>query len=247
MKSSLNKTLLALLATLALLIGTSSSAAIAADVIKTSSFTGFAFEKSTLTPAMKAAIKTWVDKNATSSFTFVSCTGYTGFNVKKREQDFLQKLAEARALAVCNYVKTLKNVLTVRSTQGIPGNGETASARKVTVRLIAPDDQGGGGGNEGGTGEVVIGVCDNALTVTMRSRIASSEFYFASITIKNIATTCKSKVIDIYLLDADGNQLGVSTGNPITTTQVLVTYTSFSPNAIKSNEIKKVAFELRAP
>jgi len=243
MKTSLRKLLAALVAIIALTITPSAPPALAADIIKTNSFSGFAFEKSVLTVAMKTKIRSWVLATAKSNFTLVSCTGYTGKNVNRREQQFLQTLAETRSQNVCDYILTIKNVLAIRSVQGVPGNGTTANARRVTVRLIAPDD--GGGGTGGGTGEVVIGVCDKTLIATMRSRIASSEFYFASITVKGIATTCKNKVIDIYFLDADGNQLGVSTENLITTTMITVPYTLFTPNNIKSNEIKKVAFELR--
>lgn len=221
-------------------------AATAEDIIKTKNFTGFAFEKATVTTAMKTQIRAWVNANATSGFTFVSCTGYTGFNANQREAAFLQTLAETRARNICNYIHSLKNVLAVNSTQGIPGDGKSATARRVTVRIIKPDN-GGTGGNGGGTGEVVIGVCDNSLSVTMRSRISAGQFYFASITIKDIATTCRSKVLDIYLIDASGNQLAVATANAITSTSHTYAYTLFSPTAIESNEIKKVAFEFRAP
>ena len=213
---------------------------------KSASFTGFAFEKAVVTPAMKAAIKSWITANATTGFTLVSCTGYTGFNVKQREQAFLQTLAENRARNICNYIRSFKNVLAIQSTRGIPGDGKTATARKVMVRIIKPDT-GDQGGNEGGNGNVVIGSCDNSLKVTMRSRIATGEFYFASIYIKDIAVKCKGKVIDIYFLDASGNQLAVSSGNTINVTTLLLSYTKFSPTAIRSNEIKSVAFEIRAP
>jgi hypothetical protein len=245
MKSSLRKLFTSLLAVIALTITSSAPPALAADVIKTNNFTGFAFEKAVLTPSMKSKIKAWVLATAKSNFTLVSCTGYTGFNANQREQQFLQTLAVTRSQNVCDYIHTIKDVLTINSVQGVPGNGKTANARRVTVRLIAPDAGNGGGGNGGGTGEVVIGVCDNSLKVTMRSRVASNEFYFASITIKEIATTCKNKALDIYFLDAEGNQLGVSTDNVVTTTSLMVAFTFFSPNNVKSNEIKKVAFEFR--
>jgi hypothetical protein len=245
MKSKFLKSLAAVLTAFSLTLTTGIPAASAADVIKTKSFTGFAFEKSTVTTAMKNQIKAWVRATATSGYTMVSCTGYTGYNANRREAAFLQTLAETRARNICNYIHSLKNVLAVNNTQGIPGDGKSATARKVTVRLIKPDD--GGGGTGGGTGEVVIGVCDNSLKVTMRSRISAGQFYFASITVKEIATSCKTKLLDIYFIDADGNQLAVSSGNVISTASHTYTYTSFSPTAIVSNQIKKVAFEFRAP
>jgi hypothetical protein len=243
MKSKAAKLVATLLAVFAL--STSSiTPATAEDLVKTTSFTGFAFEKPYLTSAMKAKIRRWVLANATSGFTLVSCTGYTGYNVNKREQAFLQTLAERRSQNICNYIHSIKNVIAVNTTQGIPGDGKTASARKVTVRLISPDT---GGGTGGGTGTVVIGVCDNSLNVAMRSRIANGEFYFASITIKDIATACRTKVLDIYLLDASGNQLAVASANAITATSQTFAYTLFSPNQVVSNQIKQVAFEFRAP
>ena len=247
MKSKFLRTLATLLTAVSLTFSAGAPAH-ATDLIKTKSFTGFAFEKAVLTNAMKAKIRAWVNSAATSGYTLVSCTGYTGFNVNKREQAFLQTLAETRSRNICDYIHSLKDVISVNSVQGIPGDGKTASARKVTVRLIYPDGAtNSGGGSGGGTGTVVVGVCDNSLNVTMRSRIASSQFFFASMTIKDISTTCRSKVLDIYLLDADGNQLAVSSANPITATSQTFAYTLFSPNAIASNLIKQVAFEFRAP
>lgn len=243
MKAKALKLLTAFVALISLTFSPFSPPALAADVSKSSTFTGFAFEKAAVTTAMKAEIKAWITKNATSGFTLVSCTGYTGFNVKKREQEFLQTLAENRARNICNYIRSFKDVLTIQSTRGIPGDGKTSTARKVMVRIIKPDT----GGDEGGGGNVVIGSCDNNLNVTMRSRISTGEFYFASINIKDIAVKCKGKVLDIYFLDAAGNQLSASTGNAIKLTSLLLSYTSFLPSAIKSNEIKSVAFELRAP
>jgi hypothetical protein len=242
MKSRFRKLLAALTTVIALTITSSAPPALAADLIKTNSFAGFAFEKSELTAAMKRQIRTWVLATAKSNFTMVSCTGYTGQNVNKREAQFLQTLAETRSQNVCDYIHSIKEVLSVNSIQGVPGNGKTANARRVTVRLIAPDN---GAGTGGGTGEVVIGNCDNSINVKMRSRIASGEFYFASIAISAIATTCKNKVLDIYFLNAAGDQLGSATDNLVTTTSLMVTYTLFNPNNIKSNEIKKVAFEFR--
>jgi len=244
MKTNLRKLFASLVAVIALTITSSAPPALAADIIKSKSFTGFAFEKSVLTASMKTQIRAWVLANAKSNYTLVSCTGYTGQNVNQRDQAFLQTLAETRSQNVCDYIHTIKEVLSINSVQGVPGNGKTANARRVTVRLIAPDAGNGGGGGNGG-GEVVIGVCDNAIKATMRSRVAANEFYFASITVKEIATTCKNKVLDVYFLNSAGDQLGVSTDNIVTTTSITVAYTLFTPNNMKSNEIKKVAFEFR--
>jgi hypothetical protein len=248
MKSSLAKKIFAVLAAASLtLFGL--TPALATDLIKTNNFDGFAFEKSVVTPAMKSQIRAWVLANATAGYTMVSCTGYTGFNVNKRDQAFLQTLAETRSTNICDYIHTIKNVIEISATQGIPGDGKTASARKVTVRLIYPDGSNAntGGGSGGGTGGTVIGVCDNSFTVTMASRWASGDFYFKTITIKDISTTCRGKVLDVYLIDAGGSQMATSMANAITTTSLTLQYTAFSPTAIVSNQIKQVAFEVRAP
>jgi hypothetical protein len=216
----------------------------AAVVTISKTFTGFAFEKSAVTNVMKTQIQTWV--NANPDYTMVSCTGYTGNNANKRSKAFIQALAEARSLNVCNFIREFKDGMNIHSTQGIPTKGKTDNSRKVTVRLMKEADS--GGGDEGGGGDVVIGVCDNSLNAVMRSRIAAGDFSFNYIIVKNIATTCSGKVMDIYLLDASGNQLAVATAIPITTsTTVTVNYGSFTPSSIPSSSIAKVAFELRAP
>jgi hypothetical protein len=220
-----------------LLISTSKSHAAPNQV--TRSFTGFAFEKSILTPSMKTEIGNWVKANP--GYGLVSCTGYTGFNVKKRDQVFLQKLAVARATTICKFIHGANGGIAIHSTKGIPGDGKTASARKVTVTLTkVPDD-----GNGGGTGTVTIGVCDSALTAVMQSRLASGNFYFSIITIRNISTTCNGNVLDIYLLDKDGNQLASSLNNGISKTWLKATYLLFDQTNIRSDEIKQVAFEIR--
>jgi hypothetical protein len=220
-----------------LLISTSKSHAAPNQV--TRSFTGFAFEKSILTPSMKTEIGNWVKANP--GYGLVSCTGYTGFNVKKRDQVFLQKLAVARATTICNFIHGGNGGIAIHSTRGIPGDGKTASARKVTVTLTkVPDD-----GNGGGTGTVTIGVCDSSLTAVMRSRLSGGNFYFSMITIRNISTTCSGNVLDIYLLDKDGNQLASSLDNEISKTWLRASYSLFDPTNIRSDEIKQVAFEIR--
>lgn len=213
----------------------------AADQILGKNFTGFAFEKSALTNAMKTSIKSWILANASEEFTIVSCTGYTGFNANRRDRAFLERLARNRAKNVCDYVKTIKSVITISSTQGIPGNGKDASARKVQVRLIAPD------GSSGGGGSIVVGLCDSSISIKMRSRISAGEFRLDTVALSSIATNCKGKVLDIYLLDSSGNQLASASDQPISGTSVLIRYVSFSPSNIQSNLIRKVAIEIREP
>jgi hypothetical protein len=203
----------------------------------TTSFTGFAFEKSVLTQAMKTRISQWVNSN--KGYALVTCIGYTGYNVKNRTKAFLQKLAINRAKSICDFIHSKNGGIAIQSTRGIPASGKTADARKVTVTLIKVDN------SEGGTGTVTIGVCDRALTATMQSRIQYGGFYFSKISVRDISSSCKNKLIDIYFLDGDGDQLGASIGFTISGSSVTVPYSNFSPQNIESGSIKTVAFEIR--
>jgi hypothetical protein len=220
-----------------LLIGTSKANAAPTQLSKT--FTGFAFEKSDVTLNMKKQIKAWVLEHP--EYNVASCVGYTGQNVKNRSKQFLENLANARSKNICDYIRRVSGNVTINSTLGYTGNGKTAEARKVTVTLLVAN------GGDGGSGVVTIGQCDNSLKVTMQSRVASGEFYFFLITVKDISTSCSGNVMDIYFLDADGNQLANSMDNEITKTWLRVGYSLFTPTGILSNQIKKVAFEIRKP
>lgn len=208
-----------------------------AQISKT--FTGFAFEKSEVTVAMKKNIKAWILANP--NYNVASCVGYTGQNVKNRTKAFLEKLAKARSQNICDYIRRITGTVTINSTLGYTGNGKTAEARKVTVTLLNAS------GTDGGSGVVTIGQCDNSLTVSMQSRITSSDFYFNSITIRDISSSCFGNVIDIYFLDPDGNQIASSMANPISRTGMKFGYSLFDPTLIPSNQISKVAFEIRKP
>jgi hypothetical protein len=202
-------------------------------------FTGFAFEKSEVTLNMKKKIKAWVLANP--NYNVASCVGYTGHNVKNRSKAFLEKLATARSKNICDYIRRITGTMTINSTLGYTGDGKTAEARKVTVTLLNAS------GNDGGTGVVTIGQCDNSLNVSMQSRITASDFYFNNITIRDISASCSGNIMDIYFLDADGNQIASSMANPISKTYLRVSYQLFNPTLIPSNQISKVAFEIRKP
>lgn len=204
----------------------------------TRTFSGFAFEKSELNLGMKKEIKEWAKSNP--EYTVASCVGFTGQNVKKRSQTFLQKLATARAKNICNYIHRVNGGVTIYSTQGIPGNGKTAAARRVKVTLYKPTS---GDGNS----LISVGVCDSSLNVVMRSRWSQDDFYFSSITIRDIASSCKGNVLDVYLLDKDGNQLASSLDNQITKSFLRLSFSLFDNQNVPSNLISKVAFELRKP
>lgn len=204
----------------------------------TRTFSGFAFEKSELNLGMKSQIKSWAQANP--DYTVASCVGFTGQNVKKRSQAFLQKLATSRAKNICNYIHSLNGVVTIYSTQGIPGNGKTAAARRVKVTLYKTS-------SDNGNSVVSVGVCDSSLNVVMRSRWSQDSFYFSSMTIRDIASNCKGNVLDVYLLDKDGNQLASSLDNKISRSFLRLSFALFDNQNVESNTIAKVAFELRKP
>jgi len=224
---------LLILGGLVLLTGTKAHA----DNTKISTtFTGFAFEKSELTLPIKKQIKSWLATNP--GYVVASCVGFTGHNVNNRTQTFLTKLANDRAKNICDYIHRISGTVTIHSTKGIPGDGRTPAARKVQVTLYKSIDN-------GGNGIVTIGVCDNSLTVKMMSRISSGSFAFNTITVKNIASTCKNDVMDIYFLDSNGNQISSSLNNKILLTSLTLNYEAFTPSLIASNQIAQVAIELR--
>jgi len=224
---------LLILGGLVLLTGTKAHA----DNTKISTtFTGFAFEKSELTLPIKKQIKSWLATNP--GYLVASCVGFTGHNVNNRTQTFLTKLANDRAKNICDYIHRISGTVTIHSTKGIPGDGRTPAARKVQVTLYKSIDN-------GGNGIVTIGVCDNSLTVKMMSRISSGSFAFNTITVKNIASTCKNDVMDIYFLDSNGNQISSSLNNKILLTSLTLNYQAFTPSLIASNQIAQVAIELR--
>ena len=215
----------------------SSNDAQAAQPKITKSFTGFAFEKSVVTTAMKKQISAWVKANP--GYNMVSCVGYTGYNAKNRTKAFIEKLAITRSKNICSFIKSKNGGIAIQSTKGIPGKGKTADARKVTVTLIKIDNSGGGNGT------VTVGQCDNSLSAVMQSRVIVSTFYFGSIAVRDISVNCKGSVIDIYLLDSTGTQLAASMGNTINSTSIRVGYALFNPNQVESYLIRSVAFEIR--
>jgi hypothetical protein len=218
------------------IVFTNGSIAGAEDSKVTSSFTGFAFEKSDVTLNMKKEIKQWLQANP--GYIVASCVGFTGHNVNKRTQAFLTTLANERAKNICDYIHRSTKTITIHSTKGVPGNGQTANARKVQVSLYKSADS-------GGSGIVTIGVCDSSLTVSMKSRISSGAFAFDTITVKDISSSCQNDVLDIYFLDSSGNQIASSLNNIVTKTAMTLTYKVFTPREIPSNQIAQVAFEFR--
>ena len=96
-------------------------------------FTGFEFEKPTLTTSTKKAIKAWL--NGKTGYTKVTCVGYTGFNWNKRSAAYLNKLALQRATNVCNYIHQLKPGIQVTSKTAKRDTSNKDAARRVIATI----------------------------------------------------------------------------------------------------------------
>jgi hypothetical protein len=66
-----------------------------------------------------------------------------------------------------------------------------------------------------GQGVIRVGTCDDAIAASLRSRIIAGVFYFRSILLSGIHSDCDGKNIDIYLLDADGDELASALGGEV--------------------------------
>lgn len=236
--------LAALFMALALAIGLSvvvPSSASADTVSISKTFSGFEFEKTAVTPDMKAAIQTWIALNA--NFTQVSCFGYTGYNVFNRSKAFLQKLAVTRAKSVCKFVNRISSKTKIKSTGGIPSSSKNPSSRRVTITLtrtgiIDP----GGTGDGSATG--VIGTCDNNITVKMKSRLLLGELYFSQIVMSDISNNCKSKYMDVYFTDANGAELAQALNKAVIGATLSLLWSEFSDSELLSTTVARVVISL---
>jgi hypothetical protein len=234
----------AMLVALSLALGLTaiSQSSASADTVSISkTFSGFEFEKTAVTPDMKAAIQTWIALNA--DFTQVSCFGYTGYNVFNRSKAFLNKLAVTRAKAVCKFVNRISSKTKIKSTGGVPSSSKNPSSRRVTITLtrtgiIDP----GGTGDGSATG--VIGTCDNTITVKMKSRLLRGDLYFSQINMSDISNNCKSKFMDIYFTDADGAELAQALNKPVTGTTLSLLWSDFSTLELLSTTLAKVVVSI---
>jgi hypothetical protein len=227
---------------LALGLSTISQSSASADTVSISkTFSGFEFEKTAVTPDMKASIQAWIALNA--DFTQVSCFGYTGYNVFNRSKAFLNKLAVTRAKNTCAFVNRISSKTKVKSTGGIPSTSKNPSSRRVTVTLTRSGiiDPGGTGD---GTATGVIGTCDKNIIVKMRSRLLLGDLYFSQIVLSDISNNCKSKFMDIYFTDANGAELSQALNKPVTGATLSLLWSEFSANELLSTTVAKVVISI---
>jgi len=231
---------LALTAASWLVVGENSASADTVSISKT--FSGFDFEKTLITPPMKAEIQAWIAKN--TEFTQVSCFGYTGYNVFNRSRAFLQKLAVSRAKATCTFLTRIDKNLKIVSTSGIPSTSKNPSSRRVTVTLTRNGIITPGSGTGDGTGTSVVGTCDDNITAKMKSRLLRADLYFNQINFSAINATCKGKFMDVYFMDASDAELAHAMNKAITTTTLSLLWSDFSATEIISTVVARVAISI---
>ena len=111
---------------------------------------------------------------------------------------------------------------------------------------------GGGSSSSSGTslgqGVLRVGTCDTDIAASLRSRIAvsggSTVFYFKTISLSGIDSTCNGKNIDIYLLDSSGNTLATALSGTVSGTTHSVEHTSFSTANILASTVDSIALEI---
>lgn len=225
------------------LVGGSFAPAAQADVVSISrTFSGFEFEKTTLSSAMKLEIKNWLLSNG--DFTQVSCFGFTGYNVFNRTKKFMDKLAKTRASATCNYVKAIASSAKIVSIGGVPSSSKNPSSRRVTI-TISKEGSGFGGGSGGGQGNGVTATCDDQVLIKMRSRLFRGDLYFGQMNISDISANCKGKQMDIYLTDSNSNELAKALDLPISGSTLTLLFSSLTTPDVKSTDIAGVAISIK--
>lgn len=222
------------------IIGDGSASADTVSISKT--FSGFEFEKTMITPPMKAEIQAWIAKN--SDFTQASCFGYTGYNVFNRSRAFLQKLAVSRAKATCSFLNRIDKKLKIVSTSGIPSTSKNPSSRRVTVTLTRTGIIIPGSGTGDGSGTSVVGTCDDNITAKMKSRLLRAELYFNQVNFSAINSTCNGKFMDVYFMDAAGAELAHAMNKAITATTLSLLWSDFSTTEILSTAVARVAISI---
>jgi len=90
---------------------------------------------------------------------------------------------------------------------GPPGSGGGGSSPTPTPSTSA--------GPSLGQGTLRVGTCDDAITVSLRSRLVGGTFYFKTINLSGIASACSGKNIDVYLLDSAGDELASALGGVV--------------------------------
>ena len=214
-----------------------------ADTVSISkTFSGFEFEKTTVTNPMKAEIQAWIAKN--TEYTQVSCFGYTGYNVFNRSHAFLQKLAVSRAKATCAFMKRVDKKLKVMSTGGIPSSSKNPSSRRVTITLSRNGIITPGSGTGDGTGTSVVGTCDDNIVAKMKSRLLHADLFFSQVSFTQINTTCNGKFMDVYFMDSAGAELAQVMNKPISGTSLSLLWSDFSVAEIISTSVAKVAISI---
>jgi hypothetical protein len=125
-----------------------------------------------------------------------------------------------------------------------------------------PGVSGGGGGGTPtpspspssslGQGVLRVGTCDEEISASLRSRINAGSFYFRSITLSGIHGDCLGKNIDIYLLNADGDELASALGGEVNGSTYFLEHGAFKVNSgdsrvatnVPASDLASIALEI---
>ena len=103
-------------------------------------------------------------------------------------------------------------------------------------------------GTSFGQGALRVGTCDDAITVSLRSRFVAGLFYFKTISLSDIANACIGKKLDIYLLDSAGNELATALNGTVSGTTLSISHTSFlqsgSAVSVLASALDSIALEI---
>jgi hypothetical protein len=156
----------------------------------------------------------------------------------------MKKLAVTRAKISCEFMKSLQPSLKIASTSGVPSSSQNPNSRRVTITLSRNGSVPTGGGTGGGTGDNTVGTCDNNIIVKMKSRLLRSDLYFSQMALSDISLSCKGKLLDVYLMDSSGAELGHLLNKAIPGATLTLNYSDFTNTEIKSTTVDKVAFSV---
>ena len=95
-----------------------------------------------------------------------------------------------------------------------------------------------------GQGVLRVGTCTEAVSVSLRSRLAGGTFYFRTINLHDIHQDCDGKNIDIYLLDAAGDPLAIASGGTVNGPSLSVQFGAFSNTSVLASDIHSIALEI---
>lgn len=126
---------------------------------------------------------------------------------------------------------------------GSPGEPGPSGQPGTPGKPGAPGEPGGSGIGSG-QGIIRVGTCDEAISISLRSRIVAGEFFFRNMTVSDISDVCFGLEMDVYILDEDGNEIFSSLGNLIEGASLVLAHDLFSSEPIAASAIEQIAVEI---